>query len=258
MNISFVKMHAQGNDFIIIEPNEIKLQADEYLQVAKDICDRHYGVGADGLVLLDRQKPEMKIINADGSIAEMCGSALRCCCFLIAKELGKEHIEIMTDNGLLKGQINSTNPTLITVSMGIPTMIQQSLTVDGITGDYISVGNPHFVVFGRDDDTDLFADKAKSVSESEVFENGANIEFVKVLSKYKIEVKVWERGVGETLACGTGAVAAIFSGQSRNLINDPVKVSLPGGPVSIYREGMEYYLQGEVCYICCGEYKWKA
>jgi len=257
MDIKFTKMHAQGNDFIIVDKLELKLSEDMLVKLSQDICNRHFGLGADGLVLLNASEPEMIIYNSDGSRAEICGSALRCCCRLIADQTKNSETLIKTDSGILKGIIDDKKPDYVTVEMNTPQLIHRSLSVGDFLGDYISVGNPHFIIIMKDISGNPHLEYGKALSESSFFENGANIEFVRILSRQKIEMLVWERGVGATLACGSGATAAVFSGQKRDLLDDVVDVLLPGGEIRISLENSVYYLGGETTLVAKGVFKWR-
>ncbi len=257
MKIRFIKMHAQGNDFIIFDQAEISLPEKDQPKLAKDVCNRHFGLGADGLVVLNRQDPEMVIYNADGSRAEICGSALRCCCRLIAEHTGKQEVQIKTDAGTLQGIIDSIQSDYVKVEMATPQMIQRSLTVDEFTGDYIKVANPHYVIVTDDLALKPHLQYGRQLSQHKCFEHGANIEFIKIKSINQIEMVVWERGVGATLACGSGSVASVFSGQDRGLLEDEVLVKLPGGEITITKQQNVYYLSGSTTIVAEGEFRWK-
>lgn len=250
-------MHAQGNDFVIINKDDVKFSEQDLIQLARDICDRHFGLGADGLVLLDYQNPEMIIYNADGSRAEICGSALRCCCRLIYGQTGKREIQFRTDVGMLQGLIDDDQDDSVTVEMTTPQMIQREITIDGFKGDYINVGNPHYVVFTDDLSQKPHIQFGEKLSKHKSFEHGANIEFVKIKSANQIEIVVWERGVGATLACGSGSVASVFSGHDQGLLEDKVLVKLPGGVITISRKQNIYYLAGKTTIVGEGEFLWR-
>jgi len=259
MNIQYTKMHAQGNDFIIVNRDKVILENAQLTKLAQDVCNRHFGIGADGLVLLDtdkREKAHMVIYNADGSKAEMCGSALRCCCILLTRDNKTKEIEIFTDSGLSKGIVDAENPNYVTVEIGSPKMVKYSFILDGYKGDYVTIGNPHFVIYTQDLASNPHLSAGKALSENNQFPEGANIEFAKVITKDEIEMLIWERGAGVTLACGTGATAVVFSGQYNHLLNDKVKVNVPGGSIVISKKGDTYYLGGEVTFVGTGDYLW--
>jgi len=238
-------MHAQGNDFII---------TDEKVNITKRLvtllCNRHFGIGADGLVLLSpSQKADIKmqIYNADGSKAEICGSALRCSAFLMAKN--KKSVKIETDVGIKFAEIEDN---FIEVEIGKPEFVSdEKIKIGDLHGYYISVGNPHFVVFVND--LDSVEKYVKSISTNKIFKEGINIEFVKITARDKVEVRVFERGVGETLACGTGASAVLFAGFKNKMLSNKIKIKFPGGDVFTRIENDSVYLSGEVKLVFKGE-----
>lgn len=257
MKITFIKMHAQGNDFIVITDAEVRsINKQDIIKLSREICNRNYGIGADGLVLLDMPGKEMHIYNNDGSKAEMCGSALRCCCYLIHEQTGEFEIAVNTDSGLLTGKLNMSNPRVVTVEIGHPQFIDKSVTINNITGDYVSVGNPHFVVRVAEINPKELNMTAKNLSVNNFFVNGTNVEFYKVINEKEIDIYVYERGVGPTLACGTGAAAVVFCGQQTGLLSKRVKVNYPGGTVFVIEQKGRYYLEGEVTYVAEGVYQW--
>lgn len=245
--MKFWKYHGLGNDFVFIEDFEENLIG-KAPELAKKLCDRNYGIGGDGLVLITKPKHyTMRIFNADGSEAEMCGNAIRC----IAKHLKDRGLESEDQMiiGTLKGEKKITvTGEQYTVDMGEPvfdpaqipmavdkTPLNAPILVDGrhflISG--VSMGNPHGVIFVSDlaeVDLPLLGPKIEHHS---VWPAQANIEFVSVLGKDHIEVKVWERGVGPTLACGTGACASAVVASSLQLTSREVRVTLPGGDLVI-------------------------
>lgn len=257
MDIRFFKMHAQGNDFVIVERDHLKLTETELSNLATDVCNRHFGLGADGLVLLNTHNPEMMIYNSDGSSAEICGSALRCCCWLISNRTGKLEMDIKTEAGILKGLINKKQTDFVTVEMSTPQMITNSMLVEGFEGDYINVGNPHFVIVSENLSGQPHLQYGEVISENSSFENGTNVEFVRVLSRQEIEILIWERGVGATLACGSGAVASVYSCQEKDLLDDKVKVFLPGGKIHISKKDGKYHLAGVTTFVAEGVFAWK-
>jgi diaminopimelate epimerase len=256
MNIPFTKMQAQGNDFVIIEKSVADDNSLNLPKLAKAVCDRHFGIGADGLVILDLENLGMVIYNADGSRPEMCGSALRCCCYLLAEKTGKTVVTVQTESGLSKGMIDSKHPDYVTVELGIPRLKKSSLTVQNFTGDLINTGNPHFVVFRDELADNPHLEWGRAISEDPVFPQGANVEFIRIISRQEIELVVWERGAGATLACGTGSVASVFAGQNRNLLDDDVTVRLPGGSIKISKKEQSYQLSGSVTRVASGVYVW--
>lgn len=257
MTIPFIKMHAQGNDFVILQDFAGKLKHADLPRLAMDICDRHFGLGADGLVFLETVNPSMEIYNSDGSRAEMCGSALRCCCYLLSQLNVSNMVSIQTDNGLAEGTVDADNPMFVTVDIGKPEMVEQDVQLDRFTGDYIKVGNPHFVVYTDSLENNPHLLYGKKLSEHSYFPDGANVEFVRLISSSEIELKVWERGVGATLACGTGSTAVVFSGIKAGRLETKVKVGLPGGYIFVIADREVYRIGGDVTFVAKGEYEWK-
>jgi diaminopimelate epimerase len=288
--IDFSKLQGQGNDFIVIDAisREIHIEKEEISRM----CDRHFGIGADGVILARKLKDGcffMDYYNADGTVAEMCGNGIRCMArFLIDKKLAErgEAIKIDTRAGLRLVEFFDASPGegegLVKVNMGnvifepcrIPVNIEKKFLINGFfageyllkteIGDFIincvSMGNPHCVIF-LDKNTDLKKiplDKLGPVIENNgIFPNKTNVEFVKIKGPGKIQMRVWERGVGETLACGTGACAsAVCSILEGKIKSDRVDVILPGGSLTIYWEGPDspVFLEGETGYVFEGQY----
>ncbi len=257
MKLPFVKMQAQGNDFVIVNSDAARLGSEQLPALARAVCDRHYGLGADGLVYLETDPIRMTIHNSDGSRAEMCGSALRCCCALLHQKSRQSEFEINTDAGPLRARVLQQNPDYVIAEIGSPVMVQKDLVLGGFKGDHVTVGNPHFVIHVPELSTEQMLAEAPLLSAHPLFPEGVNIEFVRIKDDEHLEVLVWERGVGPTLACGTGAAAAVFSGQSRGFLQDKVNVVLPGGEVKIDRNGNLFLLGGETGFVAEGTYIWK-
>jgi diaminopimelate epimerase len=300
--INFSKLQGQGNDFIIIDAisREIHLEKADILKM----CDRHFGIGADGIILVRKLKDDcffMDYYNADGTVAEMCGNGIRCMArFLIDKKLAEvgKAIRIDTRAGLKSVEFSDAGQSaqgswkdsedagamegLVTVNMGnaifepdrIPVNIEKRSLIDGFfVGEYllktqdgefiincVSMGNPHCVIF-LDENEDLEKIPLNKwgpvIENNSIFPNRTNVEFIKVKGPRKIQVRVWERGVGETMACGTGAcasaVCAIVSGKIKT---SSVGVTLPGGSQTIYWEGPDspVFLEGQTGYVFEGQY----
>jgi diaminopimelate epimerase len=301
--LNFSKLHGQGNDFIVIDAisREVHLEKAEMLKM----CDRHFGIGADGIILARKLKEGcffMDYYNADGTAAEMCGNGIRCMArFLIDKKLAErgKAIKIDTRTGLKSvefsnarllegegtwdGSADSGEPDgFLKVNMGnaifeperIPVKIGEKSLIDGffagkyllktLEGEFtincVSMGNPHCVIF-LDESVDIAKiplDKwGPAIENNSIFPNKTNVEFIKVIGPGKIQMRVWERGVGETMACGTGAcasaVCAIVTGKIKTA---SVAVILPGGSQAIYWEGQgkPVFLEGQTGYVFEGEY----
>lgn len=241
--MEFVKYHGIGNDFILIEdPAGSLLTRAPFL--AKKLCQRNTGIGADGLVLLTHNPYGMRIFNSDGSEAEMCGNAIRCVAdylreknyvtgdsFPIQSQRGIHSILVKEDQYEVDmGEplwerdaipIKTDHPS----SLEVPVMVFDSLyKVSGV-----SMGNPHGVVFVSSMTDQEFQTIGSALSNHPLFPAKANIEFVEVKKRDHLEVRVWERGVGPTLACGTGACASLAVAFRLGLSDSKARVSLPGG-----------------------------
>ena len=242
----FTKMQGLGNDFLLV-----------FGQVPKDVtsrcaalCDRHFGVGADGVIYVSPSQVadcRMNIFNADGSEAKMCGNGIRCVGkFLYDKGLvSKEQLTVETLSGIRTLTLNVREGQVVSaaVDMGVATMEQAYLTLtDGMgLGTLVSVGNPHLVIFSQDVEGLPLYLWGPRIEADPRFPDGVNAEFVQVLSSDKLRMRVWERGCGVTLACGTGACASVFAAVQLGHCpsGQPVEVILDGGSlfVTVNAEG---------------------
>ena len=229
--LPFIKMHGLGNDYVYIDcfqPDTAEYIAKTDLSVfARRVSDRHFGIGSDGLVLILPSKiadAKMRIFNSDGSEAMMCGNAIRCVAkYLYESGLCRDvHMQIETLSGIrsLSLHVNKEVVDQVTVNMGKPVIRPESMQSgnDPIGYTSVNMGNPHAVFF-RDSIAQLPAD--------------TNVEFVHVRNKKELEVRVIERGSGETLACGTGACASAVAAIYHGLTERVVTVHLPGGDLQI-------------------------
>lgn len=256
--IAFTKMHGAGNDYIYVDcfHNVVK----NPVELARAVSDRHFGVGADGLILVcpsDVADLKMRIFNADGSEGEMCGNGSRCVA-RFAFENGlvkKKEISLETLAGIKHLLILDDGN--VRVDMGEP-VIGEKLSVNGRLGKKVSMGNPHFVIVAdRLDDLDL-EKIGPDFENAPVFPNRTNTEFVKITGRNSIDMRVWERGSGETLACGTGACASVAACASDGLTDKNVDVCLIGGKLKVEWNGANnhIYMTGGATAICKGEYYW--
>lgn len=277
MKFSFSKWHGLGNDFVIV--NGFTEKIDNYPQMAIQVCDRHTGVGADGLVVVLPSSIadfEMRIFNSDGSEAEMCGNVTRCIARYVYENglTDKTKITLETKAGIIKPELIFANGILSTirVDMGEPRLkrseipmageeidkvVSEVLTVQGgeysITG--VSMGNPHCIIFVKDlAETDL-ALIGPMVEKHPMFPRKTNVEFVQVLNKQKVRMRVWERGAGITMACGTGACATLVAGVLNNIVDRQAVVELDGGELVI-EWGLDnhVYMSGPAVEVFRGEY----
>lgn len=252
--MKFTKMHGIGNDYVYVNAFDEKISNPERLAVV--ISDRHFGVGGDGLVLImpsEIADARMRMFNADGSEAEMCGNAIRCVGkFLYDHQIvPKETLTIETLAGkkqlileTKEGKVNT-----VKVDMGEPilqsnlipvdgeprTIIGESITVNNRNYQFtaISMGNPHCVIFVPDITDDMVLTDGPALERHPLFPRKINVEFVKVNSRTSLTMRVWERGSGETMACGTGACASVVAGIANNLIDRVATVKLLGGELLI-------------------------
>ncbi len=282
----FTKMQGTGNDFVIIEADS---ESRDWAQLAVAVCDRHYGVGADGILLLMTSKKadfQMRIFNSDGSEAEMCGNGLRCLVkYVAAKKSGKSpqnEIKVETAAGLRKAWLinNSDGSTSVKLGMGKPRfagneipaaldgcearVIKRPLTICTIEVErrtlplaLVSMGNPHAVFFTEKPAADFPLRRiGPKVEHHRVFPEGTNFEVVHIKNRRQIDAVVWERGAGTTLACGTGACAAAVAAHLNGQVDDKVSVELPGGTLEIEWSGTgEVFLTGPAEFVFTGEWK---
>lgn len=236
VKIKFFKYQGIGNDFILIEDFEKKMPKNKEFIV--HICDRHFGIGADGIIYAQKEKHNfrMKLFNPDGTEPEMCGNGIRC----LAKHLHnfgyvkEKKFEIETNAGIKKIEMKTKS---VVVEIGKPEFLG-SVNILGEQLQLISMGNPHAVVFKEKIDMDEFKEKAPRIEAHPYFPNRTNVEFVHVVNKKRIHLFVYERGVGYTLACGTGACASVAAATKQNLVDAgiPITVKLPGGELTITLE----------------------
>lgn len=255
--IPFAKASACGNDFLVVD---ITYAGNDPASLTRRLCDRHNGIGADGvewLVASSSADIEARLINSDGSEAEVSGNGTRCVAACIAEHSDQQRIAIQTGAGVKVCEFISREGTtfVFKASMGVPE-VGQHLNVPGMYGDLaglvVSTGNPHFVIFVPDFPKNWQA-HADAVARTSHFPKGTNVEFVKVLDRHRVDVRLYERGAGETLSSGTGscasAVAAIHAGHCAS----PVQVSTPGGTQTVEWNG-EITLTGPATIICTGEF----
>ena len=264
MKLNFTKMHGLGNDFVMIEnmDGKIKLSPEEVVF----LCDRHKGIGADGVILLEKTEQAdcfMNYYNSDGSFAEMCGNGVRCTVkfFLekISPEKNKKVLKIGTRAGIK--EIILEDDGTFSVNMGKPVFLhsdfpKKNLELEGLPLNFVSVGNPHAVSFvNKIADCDLETLGPK-IENDPHFPNKINVELVEKINSSHFKVAVWERGCGRTLACGTGACAVFAVLNKNNLAGGTVKIELPGGILFISKnDGGEIIMCGSAEVSFEGEVK---
>lgn len=252
--MDFFKMQAQGNDFVFFDLRNEEGCNFDWQYAAHHICDRHFGIGADGVILIRSSKEAdigMSILNADGSEANMCGSALRCLCFWYAEQYNKKMVCVETADGIKSGIIDRNDN--VVVNLGLPRFIKKEVQQIGdFEGYLIDIGNPHFVIFLDEIDEDIASNYGAELEFTHIFPDGLNIQFCKVIQKDELWLRIWERGSGTTLACGTGAAAAVYTGIRLEMLESPVTVRMPGGSVSINYDEIGCYLSGPVSFVFDG------
>lgn len=271
----FTKMHGLGNDFVVMEAWQ-GLPATDLPLLAQQICQRQLGVGADGLVFLLPSEVadfRMHIYNADGSLAEMCGNALRCVSKYVY-EHGLCHwpdLAVETMDGIKQVHLEVTGQQVkgVKVDMGWPVLeptripmltltnppVAVPLEVQGqryaVTG--VAVGVPHAVVFVPDANRIDIAQLGSSIEKHEIFPCGANVDFVQVINSHQVLVRVWERGAGVTMACGTGACAVVVACVLNGLTEEQANVELPGGTLQIHWQNRQrIYMTGPATEVFTG------
>ena len=274
--MKFTKMQGIGNDYVYV--NCLQDTVPDPGQTAIKVSNRHYGIGSDGLILIKPSKVadfEMDMYNADGSQSAMCGNGIRC----VAKYVydygltDKLNISVDTKSGIkyLNLTVENGKVVLITVDMGEPELksgnipiisgkdkvIMEPIEIDGVTYRMtgVSMGNPHAVVF-IENVKELDIEKiGPQFEHHSFFPERINTEFVKVLDEHTVEMRVWERGSGETLACGTGACAVAVASVINGFVKDEVIVKLLGGDLKIYwnREENKVYMTGPAAVVFEGE-----
>ncbi len=257
MVIPFVKASACGNDFLIVDGMHAPADLPGF---SRAICDRHNGVGADGIewIFPDPQvDARARLFNADGTEAEVSGNGTRCVAAYLLSERDRNEVKIRTGAGVKTCRLEQRNGAHFEfeMAMGEPQVGEEfsiKLAFGEVRGIPVSMGNPHFVVF-----VDEFAPgwqaEAAEIGRHHDFKYGINVELVKVRDSRNVEARFFERGVGETRSSGTGscasAVAAIFAGR----VQSPVQVHAPGGIQTVRWDG-EVFLTGSAQLICRGEY----
>jgi len=280
--VHFTKLQGLGNDFVLIDA-----RSNEYSwkHLAKSMCLLHFGIGADGLLVLlqsDKADFRMRVFNADGTEAEACGNGLRCFARYLADnfEINKDLFHIETISGIRQAKlIKEYSRELIQVSMGQPafepkdipveTSVTKGKMIDIMLGDwslelqglhlklnFVSMGNPHAICFIDESPASFSLETVgPAITTHSIFPHGANFEIARVINRNKIEMRVWERGAGETLACGSGACATAVAAQLIGFCDEKVEIVLPGGSAYVqWHKGNEVLLTGPAETVFSGEW----
>lgn len=275
--MKFTKMHGIGNDYVYV--NGLKETIEDKPAMARFVSDRHTGVGSDGLIIINKSDVadfEMEMYNSDGSRAEMCGNGIRCVGKYVydygltdKKELaietlgGIKYLKLMVEQGKVQEvQVDMGEPILkpadIPVLSEKEPVLMEELEVDGeiYRVNCVSMGNPHAVIFVEEEVAGLPLEKMGPKFENHArFPKRINTEFARVLDRKNIEMRVWERGAGETMACGTGACATAVAAILNNLTDEEVTLHLLGGDLFIRwdRETNRVYMTGPAATVFDGE-----
>ncbi|HZK86241.1 MAG TPA: diaminopimelate epimerase [Desulfosporosinus sp.] len=275
--MKFIKMHGLGNDFVFLDHFSVATDVD-YPELAKKLCHRQFGIGGDGLVVIMPSKiadARMRIINSDGSEPEMCGNGIRCFARYVYDQRIVLHnpIRVETLAGVLTVHLNIKDDQVqgARVDMGEPILradlipvlgqgepvVGATLEVLGETFQYtaVSMGNPHCIIFVEDLATLDFERFGPAIEKHLLFPRKTNVEFIQVNSPKDLTMKVWERGAGPTLACGTGACAAAVAAVLNYKTERTVTIHLPGGDLLI-EWGLDnhVYMTGPATYVFKGEW----
>ena len=273
--LPFTKMHGAGNDFVVLDGVSGELPPLEPL--AARLCDRHFGIGADQVLVVrpsERADFRMQIFNADGSQAEMCANGIRCFYAFVrsrgltgAEEIGVETLAgVVRPRGVGPGQVRVImgHPVLApaeiptTLGEGAGPVLDMPVDVDGETlhVSSVSMGNPHAVVFVDDPDTAPVARFGPALEHHPAFPNRVNVEFAAVENRDRIRQRTWERGTGETLACGSGACAVAVVSMLRGATDRSVTVALRGGELQIEwpERGSPVFMTGPAAEVFTGSF----
>ncbi len=275
--IKFTKMNGLGNDFVILDYEEYEKTGMAPDALALKLCNRSFGIGADGLIIVNRETKDANIswifYNSDGSVAEMCGNGIRCFARYVydKKIIDKKEFTVETKAGIKVVKLVSDDE--IQVNMGMPILDPSKIPFNNGTNNYtyhtddgkafdmyaVSMGNPHCIIFVKEDSKYLALKYGPIMEKDKLFPKKTNVEFVEILSRNEVVLNVWERGCGITLACGTGSCATVVAGILNGHLDNSVKVKLPGGELKIEWEGSNddlnknVFMTGRVDYSFTGE-----
>ena len=280
MEFSFTKWQGTGNDFVMIDC--LKEPEADYVSAAVELCDRQYGIGADGILLVlpsDKADIRMQIINADGSEAEMCGNGIRCfASYVYEKGYVKfEEFTVETGAGILVPKIMEKHgaEAMVKVDMGEPILEGEKIPVAGYGMNRIvaepitvkdkefkmtcvSMGNPHCVIFVDDAENFPIHEYGPLVERHEKFPKRVNAEFIQVIDRKHLRMRVWERGAAVTLACGTGACATTTAAILNDFTDRNIEIQLDGGKLNIeWADNNHLYMTGPAVQVFAGTYNLK-
>jgi len=264
MRLNFTKMQGLGNDFIVI--NNLNDMFNQNLINIPKLANRHTGIGFDQLLIVENSSKEdidfrYRIFNADGKEVQQCGNGARCfALYVFEKKLtSKRKLNVETLNGVI--ELNIIDDSSVTVNMGEPEFTPSKIpanfdnqhkkySINDIEMGVLSMGNPHAVIHVNEIENLEIDKTAKGIQNSDFFPESVNVGFMQINSPSNISLRVFERGVGETQACGTGACAAVVFGVENDLLENTVCVSLPGGDLNInYKKGSEVFMTGPAEFV---------
>lgn len=270
--IKLTKMQGLGNDFVIIDYSEYEKTGMSMSDLAVKVCDRHFGVGADGMFIPNLSTKNTDIgwyfYNNDGTTAQMCGNGIRCFAKYAFERglVNKKKFTVETLAGVITPEILEDG--MIKVDMGAPILEDKKIPFNGersisvLDKEFIinpvSMGNPHCVIFVNGDTMDYAKTYGPQIEVHPYFPEKTNTEFVRIISKNEVEMSVYERGCGITLACGTGACATLVACILNNLTENKIKVNLPGGAVYIEWQGSAENINEHVYMLGPAEYSFVA
>ena len=276
-NIKFTKMNGLGNDFVILDYEEYQKNNLSPDKLAIKLCNRNFGIGADGLIIVNPKCDNADIswifYNSDGSVAQMCGNGMRCFARYVFDNniIDKKEFSVETKAGIIVPKIISD--TEVKVNMGQPVLEPEKIPFKNKTNlnvpyfvdgqkfilNAVSMGNPHCIIFVENDSKNLALKYGSQIENDNLFPEKTNVEFVEILSRDEVTINVWERGCGITLACGTGACATTVAGILNGYLNNKIKANLPGGSLQIEWNGTSndtnhnVYMTGRADYSFVGE-----
>lgn len=280
MAFSFTKWQGCGNDFILVNGFAERLAEDDLAALSEKVCDRHYGIGADGLILvLPSEKADfrMRILNADGSEAEMCGNGIRCFAGVVHDEglSDQASFTVETGAGILVPRLHFADDRLrgVCVDMGEPILAADRIPVEGFGSAHVieqpitaagetlsmtcvSMGNPHCIIFVDDADRVPIEKLGPALENHARFPNKTNVEFATVKDRTHIRMRVWERGAAVTLACGTGSCATLVAAALAGRTGKEAEIELDGGKLQIeWAANNHIYMTGPAEKIFAGTYE---
>ena len=273
MATDFYKYHALGNDYIVIDPHKFKLPLNK--KAIKLICDRNFGIGSDGILygpIITGEKIELRIFNPDSSEAEKSGNGIRIFArYLVDSEYVKSRkFHLTTLGGEVAVEVLNPEATLIKVDMGTVTfqselipvagsprqMVDTELQLDGLSLKVtcLSIGNPHCVIPVSAVSQELAVSLGTKIENHPMFPQRINVQFLQVRDHQNIQIEIWERGAGYTLASGSSSCAAASAAYKLGLVDDKVKVHMPGGEIDIEIKGERVFMTGGVSAVAKGEF----